>query len=122
MPGPVGGTNAAMLVGGRPAPLGPRHGAAPAVPSLVGDGGDRTQARAAASRAFNYATQLAAACDQKEPACVDVAGVVAQKTATPFTSELRQRRTRGIPRPIQEMISRWISLLPPPKVKMTAER
>ncbi|MFF8908306.1 universal stress protein [Streptomyces olivaceoviridis] len=32
------------------------------------------------------------------------------------------RRTRGIPRPIQEMISRWISLLPPPKVKMTAER
>ncbi len=32
------------------------------------------------------------------------------------------RRTRGIPRPIHEMISRWISLLPPPKVKMTAER
>lgn len=39
MPGPVGGTNSAMLVGGRPAPLGPRHGAAPAVPSLVEDGG-----------------------------------------------------------------------------------
>lgn len=34
----------------------------------------------------------------------------------------RQRRTRGIPRPIHEMISRWISLLPPPKVKMTADR
>ncbi|MDQ1013976.1 hypothetical protein QFZ43_000525 [Streptomyces afghaniensis] len=34
----------------------------------------------------------------------------------------RQRRTRGIPSPIHEMISRWISLLPPPKVKMTAER
>ncbi len=33
-----------------------------------------------------------------------------------------QRRTLGIPRPIQEMISRWISLLPPPKVKITAER
>lgn len=33
-----------------------------------------------------------------------------------------QRRTRGMPRPIHEMISRWISLLPPPKVKMTAER
>ncbi|MDH6492638.1 hypothetical protein M2157_008637 [Streptomyces sp. SAI-127] len=32
------------------------------------------------------------------------------------------RRTRGIPRPIHEMISRWISLLPPPKVKITAER
>ncbi|WP_459736175.1 hypothetical protein [Streptomyces sp. E-15] len=32
------------------------------------------------------------------------------------------RRTRGIFRPSQEMISRWISLLPPPKVKMTAER
>ncbi len=33
-----------------------------------------------------------------------------------------QRRTRGIPSPIHEMISRWISLLPPPKVKMTADR
>ncbi|GGP46582.1 hypothetical protein GCM10010214_19630 [Streptomyces abikoensis] len=33
-----------------------------------------------------------------------------------------QRRTLGIPSPIQEMISRWISLLPPPKVKMTALR
>lgn len=33
-----------------------------------------------------------------------------------------QRRTRGMPRPIQEMISRWISLLPPPKVKITALR
>ncbi|GFH34531.1 hypothetical protein SCWH03_07450 [Streptomyces pacificus] len=33
-----------------------------------------------------------------------------------------QRLTRGIPRPIQEMISRWISLLPPPKVKITADR
>ncbi|MFI2074200.1 MULTISPECIES: nitroreductase family protein [Streptomyces] len=33
-----------------------------------------------------------------------------------------QRRTLGMPRPIQEMISRWISLLPPPKVKMTALR
>ncbi|MFE7975459.1 transposase [Streptomyces shenzhenensis] len=33
-----------------------------------------------------------------------------------------QRRTRGIPRPIHEMISRWISLLPPPKVKITADR
>lgn len=32
------------------------------------------------------------------------------------------RRTRGIPSPIHEMISRWISLLPPPKVKITAER
>jgi hypothetical protein len=53
MPGPVGGTNSAMLVGGRPAPLSPRHGAAPAVPSLVEDGGDRTRARAAASRASN---------------------------------------------------------------------
>lgn len=31
-------------------------------------------------------------------------------------------RTRGIPSPIHEMISRWISLLPPPKVKITAER
>ncbi|MCX5535873.1 hypothetical protein OG785_35630 [Streptomyces sp. NBC_00006] len=40
-----------MLVGGRPDPLGSRHGAAPAVPSLVEDGGDRT--RAAASRASN---------------------------------------------------------------------
>jgi NAD(P)-dependent dehydrogenase (short-subunit alcohol dehydrogenase family) len=34
----------------------------------------------------------------------------------------RQRRTRGIPSPIHEMISRWISLLPPPKVKITADR
>ncbi|RAJ70701.1 putative damage-inducible protein DinB [Streptomyces sp. PsTaAH-137] len=42
-----------MLVGGRPAPLGPRHGAAPAGPSLVEGGGDRTRARAAASRASN---------------------------------------------------------------------
>ncbi|WP_406511687.1 ABC transporter substrate-binding protein [Streptomyces sp. NBC_00161] len=33
-----------------------------------------------------------------------------------------QRRTRGMPRPIQEMISRWISLFPPPKVKITALR
>ncbi|MGW5847493.1 SAV_915 family protein [Streptomyces sp. NPDC055254] len=33
-----------------------------------------------------------------------------------------QRRTRGMPRPIHEMISRWISLFPPPKVKMTALR
>ncbi|GHH42071.1 hypothetical protein GCM10018775_26230 [Streptomyces umbrinus] len=32
------------------------------------------------------------------------------------------RRTLGMPRPIHEMISRWISLLPPPKVKITAER
>ncbi|MEU5579299.1 hypothetical protein ABZ791_02490 [Streptomyces huasconensis] len=40
-----------MLAGGRSAPLSPRHGAAPAVPSLVEDGGDR--ARAAASRASN---------------------------------------------------------------------
>ncbi|TLQ47614.1 hypothetical protein [Streptomyces marianii] len=36
--------------------------------------------------------------------------------------EFGQRLTRGIPSPIQEMISRWISLLPPPKVKITAER
>lgn len=33
-----------------------------------------------------------------------------------------QRRTRGIPSPIHAMISRWISLLPPPKVKITADR
>ncbi|GAA0299099.1 hypothetical protein GCM10009540_17900 [Streptomyces turgidiscabies] len=33
-----------------------------------------------------------------------------------------QRRTLGIPSPIHEMISRWISLLPPPKVKITADR
>lgn len=32
------------------------------------------------------------------------------------------RRTRGIPNPIHAMISRWISLLPPPKVKITADR
>lgn len=53
MPGSMGGTNPAMLAGGRPAPLAPRHGAAPAVPSLVEDGGDRTRARPAASRASN---------------------------------------------------------------------
>lgn len=38
------------------------------------------------------------------------------------SSQEPQRRTRGIPRPIQEMISRWISLLPPPNVKITADR
>ena len=38
------------------------------------------------------------------------------------SSQRRQRRTLGMPSPIHEMISRWISLLPPPKVKMTAER
>jgi hypothetical protein len=42
--------------------------------------------------------------------------------AQPTRAVPRQRRTLGIPSPIHEMISRWISLLPPPKVKMTAER
>lgn len=43
-------------------------------------------------------------------------------TPTPASAVEPQRRTRGIPRPIQEMISRWISLLPPPNVKITADR
>lgn len=44
------------------------------------------------------------------------------RRSAPRPPRVGQRRTLGIPRPIHEMISRWISLLPPPKVKITADR
>lgn len=58
----------------------------------------------------------------------EVYGVSVSKATIPLLRRPKSpitrahRRTRGIPNPIQEMISRWISLLPPPKVKITADR
>lgn len=57
---------------------------------------------------------MTAGCSQCQP-CLSCANYES-------SSQAPQRRTRGMPRPIQEMISRWISLLPPPNVKITADR
>ncbi|WP_407840503.1 hypothetical protein ACE1OC_35920 [Streptomyces sp. DSM 116496] len=64
------------------------------------------------------ARRLEAATETINPKLLAWGGATAQ-LSWPSPS---QRRTRGMPRPIHEMISRWISLLPPPKVKMTALR
>ncbi|ATZ28327.1 hypothetical protein SLAV_32775 [Streptomyces lavendulae subsp. lavendulae] len=64
------------------------------------------------------------------PAAATADGLATSTTSQPLewpelrwtTEDAVQRRTRGMPRPIHAMISRWISLFPPPKVKITALR